>query len=484
MKQRRAEADAAGLPVFVVDAGDTGWRSRRVSSGRKDQQVEKLRLQLAAMELGGIDAWTPGEGDLALGADAVFAAAEAAHTPVVATNLDCPGHGAPRWRVAEHGGVRLGFVSALDPALVEGGVGGCTASDPDDALASALAELPDDLDAVVLLSQMDLAGDYALAEQHPRLDFVVNGHVGKRLTTPNQLPHATVHLSSGNRGKALGVATVHFVEGADGCGVGAGGTADLERKIERYRDRLAKAEALLAAEGADAPDERTRERALRQKAFYAGELGVLEQRLALMQEVAAEPRHRVDNELVDLDADIADDEATARLVADTLARIEQSRGERPASPATAVAERPLDYVGSAACAACHRAEHAQWQATPHAAAWTSLEQRQRTQDLSCWSCHVTGGERPGGPQSPAEVTEALQGVGCESCHGPGRRHIAQAVQAASTGEPPGVGEAADAVTGSIVRDPPEQTCRRCHDGEQDEGRFDWASYRAKVVHGG
>jgi hypothetical protein len=25
-------------------------------------------------------------------------------------------------------------------------------------------------------------------------------------------------------------------------------------------------------------------------------------------------------------------------------------------------------------------------------------------------------------------------------------------------------------------------CRACHDGEQDGGRFDWASYSPKVVH--
>ncbi len=482
LQERREKADAAGLPTFVVDAGDTGWKSRKVSSGRRAQQVEKLGLQLAAFAQAGLDAWTPGEGDLSLGADAVFSAAEAAHTPLVASNLTCPGHEAARSVVAEHGGVRLGFVSAMDPAVLESSDSGCSASDPAEGVRAALAELPEDLDAVVLLSQQELAGDYALADAFPRLDLVVNGHVGKRLSTPNQLPNASVHLSSGTRGKALGVATVHFVADGEGYGVAAGGTADLERKIERYKDRLAKAEALLAAEGADAPDERTHERALRQKAFYAGELGVLEQRLAVMQEVAAQPRHRVDNELVDLDADIADDEATARLVADTLARIEQAKGVAP-SPALT---RPLDYVGSEVCRACHAAEHTQWSSTPHARAWQTLEQASRSQDLACWSCHATGAERPGGPQTPAQVSEVLQGVGCESCHGPGRRHVDKAEDAAETAGQPVTGAAAavSAIVGAVVGDPPQQTCLRCHDGEQDEGRFDWHSYRSKVVHGG
>lgn len=74
----------------------------------------------------------------------------------------------------------------------------------------------------------------------------------------------------------------------------------------------------------------------------------------------------------------------------------------------AVAAR-RDWTGSAACGACHPAELAAWQATPHA------NTRARFADVKpqarCLACHGTG-EAPAGPAIAVEV-------GCEACHGAG-----------------------------------------------------------------
>ncbi len=458
----------------MVDAGDTGWKNLSLTSGRKAQQREKFELQLAAFALAGIDAWTPGEGDLALGPDAVFAATGAAGTPVVATNLHCEGVDLPASRVVSRGGVTLGFVSALDPSLLGDGVGGCTASDPRAALQAALADLPDDLDAVVLLSHQDVAADAPLAEALPDLDIVVNGHGRKTLTGAGNLTPTAVQLASGSRGKSLGVAKVHFVEGAQGFSGGSVGTEELERKLVRYRDRLAQAETLLAGTGVDAPDKATRSRAERQKAFYGEQITILEARKQAAAQLEAVPAHRVEVELVSLGAEVSDHPATADLVAAALGTMSEETPDVPS-----VRPQDLAYVGSNVCQGCHTAEHAQWEQTAHAKAWRTLEQEQRQLDLDCWSCHATGAELPGGPTHPQHVTPALQGVGCESCHGPGRDHVAAAAAAAAHGADPDM-----PVSAGIVKDPPQATCTHCHDGVQDEGRFDFDQYRPKVVHGG
>jgi len=74
----------------------------------------------------------------------------------------------------------------------------------------------------------------------------------------------------------------------------------------------------------------------------------------------------------------------------------------------AVASR-RDWTGSAACGACHPAELASWQTTPHA------RTRERFADsrpeARCLGCHATG-EAPAGPAIAVEV-------GCEACHGAG-----------------------------------------------------------------
>ena len=67
-----------------------------------------------------------------------------------------------------------------------------------------------------------------------------------------------------------------------------------------------------------------------------------------------------------------------------------------------------DWVGSAACGACHPKELAAWQATPHAQTRTRFETKPQT---ACLACHGTG-EAPAGPVIAVEV-------GCETCHGAG-----------------------------------------------------------------
>ena len=73
----------------------------------------------------------------------------------------------------------------------------------------------------------------------------------------------------------------------------------------------------------------------------------------------------------------------------------------------AVAAR-RDWIGSAACGACHPAELAAWQATAHARTRDRFAARPGP---SCLACHATG-EAPAGPAIAIEV-------GCEACHGAG-----------------------------------------------------------------
>lgn len=73
-----------------------------------------------------------------------------------------------------------------------------------------------------------------------------------------------------------------------------------------------------------------------------------------------------------------------------------------------------DWIGSAACGACHPGELAAWQATPHARTrerFGRTEQLRSRPEPRCLACHATG-EAPAGPTIAVEV-------GCEACHGAG-----------------------------------------------------------------
>lgn len=80
-------------------------------------------------------------------------------------------------------------------------------------------------------------------------------------------------------------------------------------------------------------------------------------------------------------------------------------------------------VGSEACKDCHEAEHADWVASPHAAAMGVLVEAKQDGDVACVRCHATA-TASGTPPTALDGYRTDEGVGCESCHGPGEAHVA------------------------------------------------------------
>lgn len=81
------------------------------------------------------------------------------------------------------------------------------------------------------------------------------------------------------------------------------------------------------------------------------------------------------------------------------------------------------YLGAASCRGCHATIYEAWATTRHARAFKTLCGKTSPADKeSCFRCHVTGYRKTGGFIDP-KVTPDLVGVGCEACHGPGRRHV-------------------------------------------------------------
>jgi formate-dependent nitrite reductase cytochrome c552 subunit len=103
------------------------------------------------------------------------------------------------------------------------------------------------------------------------------------------------------------------------------------------------------------------------------------------------------------------------------------------------------YVGSKKCKMCHRDEYKSWEEGKKAKTFDILmpgqaaeaktkagldPEKDYTKDESCLKCHTTGYGKKGGYQIPDPADEkavkeakALQGVGCECCHGPGSAYL-------------------------------------------------------------
>ena len=125
------------------------------------------------------------------------------------------------------------------------------------------------------------------------------------------------------------------------------------------------------------------------------------------------------------------------------------------------------FAGSDSCAKCHpSAEHA-WRESGHARAFSTLLKHDADADPNCIACHTVGFGTPGGYRREFAGTK-LADVGCESCHGPGSRHVTARL-------------AGDAEAGRL-RPLGSGECQQCHHGEFSRP-FEWNEFWPLVKHG-
>jgi nitrate/TMAO reductase-like tetraheme cytochrome c subunit len=119
------------------------------------------------------------------------------------------------------------------------------------------------------------------------------------------------------------------------------------------------------------------------------------------------------------------------------------------------------YKGSEACQRCHQSEYDVWKRTDHADAIHTLKAVKKEEHISCIGCHVVGYEKKGGYLNKKH-TPHLAGVGCESCHGPGKEHMKNP---------------------SVNRlDGGKFVCTECHVAPHSP-KFEFDSYWEKIKHG-
>ena len=108
------------------------------------------------------------------------------------------------------------------------------------------------------------------------------------------------------------------------------------------------------------------------------------------------------------------------------------------------AEKKHEYVGAAKCKMCHIKEYKSWEAGKKAKTFGVLKPEEQ-KDPKCNVCHTTGKLADG---------TLLEGVQCESCHGPGADYKAKEVMK---------DKKASLAAGMV--EPNEALCLTCHKKE-------------------
>jgi hypothetical protein len=172
-------------------------------------------------------------------------------------------------------------------------------------------------------------------------------------------------------------------------------------------------------------------------------------------------------------------------------------GTDPAARAGAApAAADNKYIGADKCKSCHgKAEvgdqYGHWKQMKHAKAFETLASDAAKKIVAekgiadaqkadqCVKCHVTAFGVP--PANIKKGFELADGVQCETCHGPGEKHMKARFAAAASADKAGGPQAVPA--DEIVLSPDQKVCLECHNAESPTFEsFCFHEFSAKVRH--
>lgn len=166
--------------------------------------------------------------------------------------------------------------------------------------------------------------------------------------------------------------------------------------------------------------------------------------------------------------------------------------EKPQAAGVPTKADGYQYLGIKKCRMCHVDQFGSYDQSPKANAWEALKATvgaevktkagldpaaDYTNDARCLKCHATGFGEPGGyeiPNPADKVSVALaasrEGVGCESCHGPGSgffEHMRDINDKSRTYR-------REELLAAGLRPSAAQTCDKCHNADAvcQKGRTD------------
>ncbi len=154
-------------------------------------------------------------------------------------------------------------------------------------------------------------------------------------------------------------------------------------------------------------------------------------------------------------------------------------------------DEALNYVGADGCKVCHTskksgAAYKIWQKSKHAQAYATLASEKAKaiaqkkgianaqQSDECIQCHVTAYHVEAARLGKKYKIE--DGVGCESCHGPGSKYKSKKVKKGIV-----AGKIDRTSVGLVI--PKEENCRECHNEKSPTFKeFNFKERLAKIAH--
>jgi len=327
-------------------------------------------------------------------------------------------------------------------------------------LPGLVANLENKCDLIILLSNNNPRQNEEIAESFSNIHIIIQSKPHSSNIAP-QLNNNSLLTKTGKQGKYLGWMLVSWHKSRTWGRTGA--VKELALKKQELDGIIGRISRMERRENDEELSKNisyqklvsTRERLLSEIIFLENELYDLKEK--------GQAPSTFENQFIALDINLPDQPEVEKIVTATKQKVNQEGRNQaavtsPTPSESRLLKENLVFTGWQVCADCHKPQTDFWQRTDHASAFQSLVGQEQQFNLDCLPCHVTAEYKD--TKISDDVTALLslpaelQQVGCEVCHGPGRKH------------------AASQESSAISRKPDRAICLRCHTSERDE-KFDY-----------
>lgn len=455
-------AAAAAKPHLTLDAGNLLFKQATVNPSQAEQEKMAARALVEAYALSGYQAVAVGTLDLSAGLDFLRTVSTEAKFSWLSANLVDPATRKPIFQPSitlQAGAVKTVIIGLTGPANLAAGTA-ATILPWDQVLPALLDQAASQAALIILLSNLPVEDNQRIAETYDAIQLIIQSR-----PTDSSGPfepvaiNNTVLVSTAPQGKQVGIMEVNWQPSKRWGDPKDEALAKKKAALDSLLWQLSKYQRAGNSETAlrDQPDQlkayqllREREQTLRH------ELDGLSKEISSAGAANSEPSSYRNRVMAMEDSLPGKPEIVALF--DRLDRALNQLGQEKAKTVP-VADSP--YLGSQACGPCHADQLAAWQKTKHAKAYTTLVDKKQQFNTNCLPCHVTGVPLDKADEALA-VPEHRRGVGCETCHGPGRSHVK------------------DPRSATMVSKPEPALCRSCHAPPHDT-TFDYER-NSKLVH--
>ncbi len=310
---------------------------------------------------------------------------------------------------------------------------------------------------IILLSSLTGEENRLIAEQYPAINLLLGADRHQQNASPQVVNHTLV-TQTGKQGKYQGLLEINFGTERRWGQNREKQLADLQNRLGSLNWQLRRLEKKSASGKISANQNSTMERLRKNKDEMNAKIISLQETIGKEQSQTM-LSDRYQYRFIGLKKNMANDIPTEELLKTLKQQIRQLHKKPSKHNETTDAQtlfpQGMDLVGFRVCESCHAPQTEFWQSTQHAEAYTTLARKEKNLDLECLLCHVTQNLFSSSFQNmPTKgllsLPRELQSVGCETCHGAGKKHSVN---------PEGF---------KMVRLPGKNICLTCHTSEHDD----------------